>query len=227
MIKALWARTTQSFSSNVALNSLVNRLPKGVSGNLALMGATAFVWLCLVFLDFGLRIEALPWGIVSLEIPASSEHAWDAIGAWTYAQQRSALASIALDYVFIVCYTLVLCRWGWWLKKSGRTLLRGKLSVWISGSVNVMFTLAVIAALCDVMENIGLKAMIESAEDPAVIQAAAKGYLVHTAFFHAYLITKSCAIVKFVCLGVLICLGASSSLWYGLANNGGRFLSPE
>lgn len=202
MIKTLFERT----------------IPPWLHGNLPLLAVTACVWLVLLVLDLGLRVEALPWGIISLEIPRSSEHALQAINSWTAGQQRAAMTSVRLDYVFIVCYVLVLCRWGLWLKKSGRTLSQGKLAVWISGTVNLMLTLAVIAGACDVLENLGLSSMIESANEETVLEAAGKGYLVHTALFHAYLITKACAIIKFVCLGVLICLGASSTLWYVLAS---------
>lgn len=223
MNKSLLARV----NGFVSFHGVMGRLLKRFSNNFYLVGVTILVWLGLVYFDVGLRNEALPFGIVSLEIPASVEHAWTAINAWHYQQQNAALASVGLDYVFIVCYVLLLCRWGRWLKKRGQTLPRGKLSIWIAGCVNIMVTLAVTAGLCDVMENLALKAMIERAETQAVAVAAAKGYLVHTAFFHAYLITKSCAIIKFFCLGVLCFLGSVSTLWFWCSwKVGGHLRSP-
>jgi hypothetical protein len=187
------------------------------SGLRPILILTAVVWLAMVFLDLHFRNEHLPWGIVSLEIPLSAEHAWMAMSAWVPSQARAALLSVQLDYIFIGCYVYLLCRWGGWLKAGGRQLGVERLRLWLSGSVNVMFTLAVIAGACDVVENLGLGAMLAGVDAPELQQTADQGYLVHTAFFRAYLITKSCAIAKFVCLGVLLFLGAIGSVWFLLA----------
>jgi hypothetical protein len=174
---------------------------------------TFFVWMVLVGLDVGVRSDTLPWGVVSLEIPDSADHAWESITAWTFGQQQTALTSVRVDFLFILCYGLLLFRWGWWLKRQALRSASGKLAMWMSGCVNVMFTLVGIAMLCDMFENFNLIAMINQADLREVKRAAGEGYLVHTAFFRAYLITKSCAIIKFVCLGVFLLLALSASAW--------------
>lgn len=79
-----------------------------------LLGLTLCVWAVLLVLDAPLRNDAAPLGIVSLELAGTGQAAQRMWDSWSHQQQLYAVASLGIDYLFLVLYPLAIslaCRY--------------------------------------------------------------------------------------------------------------------
>lgn len=125
------------------------------------------VFLVLALLCFGLfafvldpplRTAAAPWGIVSLELAWRTTTVSAILGSWDYADKVYAAFHLGLDFLFILCYALVL--------GTGTQIASERLGRRFAGMGRTLGWGVILAALLDVAENILLFVMMTKGNFP-------------------------------------------------------------
>ncbi len=122
---------------------------------IASCSALVFFWGMQFYLGRRLFNATATNGIVSLELAGTSRQAEDVLESWDASARYDAVRSVRWDFGFVVTYALALahgCTWA-----SSAVVLRWDWARWVG-----MMVVAVVwvAALCDVVENFALLAML-------------------------------------------------------------------
>lgn len=104
------------------------------------LGLFAFV------LDPPLRTAAAPWGLVSLELAWRTTTVSAILGSWDHADKVYAAFSLGFDFLFILCYALVL--------GTGTQIASERLGRRFAGMGRTLGWGVILAALLDVAENV-------------------------------------------------------------------------
>ncbi len=116
------------------------------------LGLFAFV------LDPPLRTAAAPWGVVSLELAWRTTTVSAILGSWNYADKVYAAFGLGFDFLFILCYTLVL--------GIGTQIASERLGWRFAGMGGALGWGVILAALLDVVENVLLFVMMTRGNFP-------------------------------------------------------------
>lgn len=110
-------------------------------------------------------------GIVALELPKGTEGAQQILAAWQRkGLMKAARRSITVDWLFIVLYVLALVCGGVLVARAGEAL--GGLDAADAKTVALVLAIAaVVAGLLDVLENLGMKRMLDGHVQRPVPQA--------------------------------------------------------
>ncbi len=147
--------------------------------------AVLLTWIPLAWFDLPLQNRSAPVGIISLELAFTPRRFDEIVATWDEVARVSAWYSLVVDLAFMVAYALALRAWA---RAVGQRLLAESPIVGRWG--DKVGAGALLAGVCDLMENIALAvALGPGGSDPwasvASSFAALKFFLLIVALFYA------------------------------------------
>lgn len=156
--------------------------------------ATAVLFALLLLLDLRMQSTGGP-GIVGLELAGSTDRATQVLAEWGATGQDAARLSLVLDFAFLAAYAGFLALAVLALRDAGRE--RGWDRYARAGTAIAFLPL--VAAACDVAENVGLLVMLEgrgATRIPPVATAFAVAKFAALAIVLAYVVGGLAALVR-------------------------------
>jgi hypothetical protein len=154
---------------------------------LVFLAASIIVFALFRVLNAPLITVAAPSGIVSFELARAAQPAQAMIDSWDANARLFAAFGLGFDYLFMLTYASAIA--------IGALLAAGRHSGWFNALGQWIVSGAVIAAICDAIENLGLAIMLfNGASDPWA------------------LIAWACAMIKFALIAIGILYGVIGAI---------------
>ncbi|MBD3227016.1 MAG: hypothetical protein GF329_02425 [Candidatus Lokiarchaeota archaeon] len=187
------------FEDDIMLEKLLEKPSKKLISVISVIAIVGFIILTIIFRFISPNTNATTYGIIDFELAFTSEQIGIIFNVWNsnpliFNEQT---VGIFLDsFLYIPCYALSLLGVSIILSRS----FKGKLQ-----KIGLFFAiLPIIAALCDIIENMGLLNMLNNYNS----------YIAGTAIDVIPIITSICATIKFLLLFISILFVSVASIYW-------------